>query len=61
MGMIEEIKGKTIFIDTAPLIYYIEGSSKYQKILNKLFDLNVKKHFELITSKHLIQFSWQLQ
>jgi len=50
MGLISEISNKIVFIDTAPLIYYIEGNSKYQKILNEIFDLNVKRKFKFITS-----------
>jgi len=31
---------KTIFLDTAPLIYYIEGHSKYQEKLNQILGAN---------------------
>ncbi len=30
MGLKEKLLGKTVFIDTAPLIYFIEGHSEYQ-------------------------------
>jgi predicted nucleic acid-binding protein len=41
---------KSVFLDTAPLIYFIEGNSQYQEKLNQLFDLNDKGHFVFITS-----------
>jgi hypothetical protein len=32
-------KGK-YFIDTAPLIYFIEGNEKYQEVLDRFFKSN---------------------
>ena len=37
MGLIEPFLGKKIFIDSAPVIYFIEGASKHQTFLNELF------------------------
>lgn len=42
MGIIQQLKGKTVFLDTAPLIYYIEENPDYSGFLNKLFLLNSK-------------------
>lgn len=39
-----------IFLDTAPLIYFIEGNSQYQEKLNQVFDSNDKGDFAFITS-----------
>ncbi|MCA1761345.1 MAG: PIN domain-containing protein [Bacteroidales bacterium] len=50
MGLISQLKGKKIFIDTAPFIYYIEGNVQYQKILNHLFNLNSKGEIFFSTS-----------
>lgn len=50
MGLINKLKGKRIFLDTAVLIYFIEGNSKYQSFLDELFDLNIKGKIEFITS-----------
>ncbi len=34
--VIEKLKNAIIFLDTSPLIYFIEGHSDYQAILAKL-------------------------
>ena len=48
--VIEELNGKIVFLDTAPLIYYIEGHSDYQAVLTKLFKANDNGYFAFITS-----------
>ncbi len=48
--VIQDFSSKTVFLDTAPLIYFIEGHSQYQDILSKLFDFNDKGGFSFITS-----------
>lgn len=48
--VIEEFSSKVIFLDTAPLIYFIEGNSDYRTVLAKLFDFNDKGGFSFITS-----------
>ena len=48
--VIQDFTSKTVFLDTAPLIYFIEGNSNYQPILSRLFDLNDKGSFSFITS-----------
>ena len=45
-----DLRDKNIFLDTAPLIYFIEGHSQYQEKLNQIFELNDKGHFSFITS-----------
>lgn len=45
MGLRQELKNKTVFLDTAPLIYYIEENPQYAPILNKLFLDNSKGEF----------------
>ncbi len=35
MGLIQKLKNKSVFLDTAPLIYYIEENPKYASVLNK--------------------------
>lgn len=42
MGLNERFRHKTFFIDTAPLIYYIEGRSNYNDKLIELFESNAK-------------------
>ncbi|MEO6981017.1 MAG: hypothetical protein ABI113_21660, partial [Mucilaginibacter sp.] len=42
--------GRNVFLDTAPLIYFIEGHSEYQEVLSRVFDANEKKDFIFITS-----------
>jgi predicted nucleic acid-binding protein len=48
--VIGDFDRKTVFLDTAPLIYYIEGNSLYQKQLNSLFQSNDAGKFMFITS-----------
>ena len=50
MELIEKFAGKIIFIDTAPLIYFIEGHSVFAETLSKLFQENEKGSFHFITS-----------
>src|SRR5688572_5191634 len=45
-----DFSSKTIFLDTAPLIYFIEGNSEYQEVLSTLFQLNDEGSFSFITS-----------
>ena len=48
--VIQDFASKTVFLDTAPLIYFIEGHSAYQLILSRLFDFNDKGGFSFVTS-----------
>ena len=50
MELTKIIEGKTIFLDTAPLIYYIEDNMLYSKVLDKLFELNLEMKVQLMTS-----------
>ena len=48
MGIISSLYGKKIFIDTAPLIYFIEDNSEYTQKLDELFCS--KNNCQFITS-----------
>lgn len=48
--VIQDFASKTVFLDTAPLIYFMEGQSPYQSILARLFDFNDKRGFAFVTS-----------
>ena len=37
MGLIKQLYGKKIFLDTAPLIYFMEAESSFLSLLNELF------------------------
>lgn len=50
MGLTSGLLNKTIFLDTAPLIYFIEGHSEYQNQLAELFDANDKGKVKFATS-----------
>ena len=50
MGLIQKLKSKNVFLDTAPLIYYMEENRTYSQILNKLFLANSKGEFLFQTS-----------
>jgi predicted nucleic acid-binding protein len=41
---------KNVFLDSAPLIYFIEGHSEYQNALIPIFEANDKGNFRFITS-----------
>ncbi len=48
--VISKFSSKTVFLDTAPLIYFIEGNSEYQQHLKNLFTKNDEGDFYFITS-----------
>ena len=48
MGLIKSIYGKKIFLDTTPLIHYIEENNVYVQKLNELF--SIQSHCQFITS-----------
>ena len=50
MGIIKKLKSKNVFLDTAPLIYYIEENSKYLPLLSNLFLANSNGEFLFQTS-----------
>lgn len=50
MGLIARLLNKTIFLDTAPLIYFIEGHSEYHDQLSELFEANDKSKVSFATS-----------
>lgn len=48
--VIQDLASKTVFLDTATLIYFIEGNSAYQPLLARLFDCNDKGVLSFSTS-----------
>jgi predicted nucleic acid-binding protein len=48
--VIEKLKGSYVFLDTAPLIYFIEGNSEYKSKLDKLFKYNDEAYFKFLTT-----------
>ncbi|MBS1530497.1 MAG: type II toxin-antitoxin system VapC family toxin [Bacteroidetes bacterium] len=48
--VITDFRNKTVFLDTAPLIYFIEGHSQYQQHLKHIFEMNDEGGFRFITS-----------
>jgi predicted nucleic acid-binding protein len=48
--VVQDFASKVVYLDTAPLIYFIEGNSIYQSFLASLFDFNDKGGFTFITS-----------
>jgi predicted nucleic acid-binding protein len=48
--VIDSFKSKIVFLDTAPLIYFIEGNKEYKTVLKKLFQANANGEFLFITS-----------
>ena len=51
MGLKEKLLGKTVFLDTAPIIYYIEGKQPiYESVLKSIFIENSKGNILFATS-----------
>jgi len=50
MGLIRKLTNKIVFLDTAPLIYYIEEKQQYLPLLDKLFSANSNGRFLFKTS-----------
>ena len=50
MELIKKFQNKTVFLDTAPVIYYIEENKKYSSLLDKLFVANQQNKFQFSTS-----------
>lgn len=50
MGLAAAYKGSKIFLDSAPLIYYIEDNKRYSLFLNELFELSSNNEIEFFTS-----------
>lgn len=48
--VIKDLISKTLFLDTAPLIYYIEGYKAYEDKLDELFELNRKGRISFVIS-----------
>lgn len=48
--VIQDLASKVVFLDTAPLIYFIEGHSTFQPILSQLFAFNDTGGFSFVTS-----------
>ncbi len=48
--VVADLSSKAVFLDTAPLIYFIEGHSVYQSRLKQLFTSNDNGGFIFITS-----------
>jgi len=50
MGLIQQFENKTLFLNTAPIIYYIEENQQYIEQLDNLFNANNNKLFLFKTS-----------
>jgi len=51
MGWIEDVKGKIVCLDTAPVIYYLEaGLPEYKKALDPFFDMVAEDKCLAVTS-----------
>ena len=51
MGLKEKLLGKTVFLDTTPIIYYIEGKQPiYESVLKSIFIENSKGNILFATS-----------
>jgi predicted nucleic acid-binding protein len=50
VGWVEALKGKTIGLDTAPLIYYIEEHPDYIEIIAPFFEALKRRKLRVVTS-----------
>jgi len=50
LGLVDEIRGQRICIDTAPIIYFIEQHVKYRNIIRPVFAEIAAGNIEAITS-----------
>lgn len=50
MGWIDRLRGKTVGLDTAPLIYYIEENPLFLPLVDPFFDAMIRGDFEVVTS-----------
>ena len=50
MGWINNLKGKTVGLDTAPLIYFIEENPTYIKTTTPFFEAMDRGDFKVVTS-----------
>ena len=50
MGWIEELRGKTVGMDTAPLICFIEENPAYIEIVDPFFEAVERNEFTVVTS-----------
>lgn len=48
--VIKDFLSRTVFLDSAPLIYFIEGNNHYTNILKLIFEDNDNGKFSFITS-----------
>lgn len=46
---------KRVFIDTAPIIYFLENSSLYVESMGKFFTRCMKEHIQIVTSTLTIE------
>jgi len=44
MALSRLVKGKTVFLDTAPFIYFIEKNSRYHDLMKPVPSLMLKSH-----------------
>ncbi|MDL2330374.1 type II toxin-antitoxin system VapC family toxin, partial [Desulfosarcina sp. OttesenSCG-928-A07] len=50
MGWVNRLAGKTIALDTAPLIYFVEENSDFLKQINPFFNALERAEFAVLTS-----------
>jgi len=50
MGWVEVLRGKTVGLDTAPLIFYIEDHPTYAEVLAPLFNAVKAGEVQIVTS-----------
>ena len=48
-------RSKRVFIDTAPIIYFLENSPFYMESMGKFFSKCVKEHIQIVTSTLTIE------
>ncbi len=50
MAWLEDLRGKVVGLDTAPVIYYLESHEDYRELLHPFFAMVSKKECSVVTS-----------
>ncbi len=50
MGWVEDLHGRVVGLDTAPLIYYIEANPRYLPVVDPFFEAVARGLIRLVTS-----------
>lgn len=50
MGTMNRLENRTVFFDSAPLVYYVEGVTRYLSVLDPIFEMIEKGAIRSVSS-----------